>query len=111
MFGATLKPGYTCRTIVIFGTLKDGSLKMNILALKAIKQLFRLQERLPKWLQRPQRFVKNGFLNPGLSCLLSKSSKFRVALTIQIMFKFLQHVVQILIKLMYGETLDFQCQH
>ena len=53
-------PGYACRTIVIFGTLKYGSLEINRLALN---KLFQLQKRLPKWCQR---FVKNGFKKPGL---------------------------------------------
>ena len=33
MFGAFFKSGYTCRTTVIFGTLKDGCLEINSLAL------------------------------------------------------------------------------
>ena len=45
-----------CRTTVIFGTLKGGSLEINSLAL--INNLFQLQKCLPKW---HQRFVKNAF--------------------------------------------------
>ena len=63
--------GYMCRTTVIFGTLKDSSLKINSSA-------FQLQKRLTKW---RQHFVKNGFKK--LVFLLSKSSKFRVVWTIQ----------------------------
>ena len=29
MFGETFKPGFTCRTIMMFGTLKDSSLNIN----------------------------------------------------------------------------------
>ena len=50
--------GYTSRTTVMFGTLKDG--KLNI------KQLFQLQKRLPKW---RQRFVKNGLKKTFFFCL------------------------------------------
>ena len=46
LFSRTFRvTGYLCRTAVVFGTLKDGSLQI-------IKQ-----ERLPKW---RQRFVTNG---------------------------------------------------
>ena len=69
-----------CRTIVIFGTLKDGSLQINSFSI--LKQLFQLQKHLQKW---RQRFTKNGANKPGS---LSKSSKFRVVWTIRLCSNF-----------------------
>ena len=40
-----------------------------------------------------------------------KKLKILCSLNHTILFKFHQHVVQILNQLMYGETSDFQCQH
>ena len=77
---------YTCRTIVIFGTLKDDSLEINILL--NIKQLFQSQEHLTKWRQHLLKMVNH---------FLSKSSKFCTVRTIRFC-SFHQHVVQILIK-------------
>ena len=52
-----ITPDYTYRTAIIFGTLKDGSLKINNLSFNI--NLFQLPlQPLPKW---RQRFVKNTF--------------------------------------------------
>ena len=79
-------PVYTCQTTVIFGTLKDDSLKINSLASNIF---FQSQKRVPKW---RQHFVKmiNHFFVEKLQILFSSDHT--------ILFKFYQHVVQILIK-------------
>ena len=46
----------------------------------------------------------------GEQCLVKKL-KILYTLDHTILFKFHQHVVQILYQIMYEETLDFQCQH
>ena len=61
------EPGYTCRTTIIFGTLKNSRLKINRLPLN---NCFFLQKRLVKW---RQRFVKNRFKK---ACFCFKNSNF-----------------------------------
>ena len=48
------QPGYTCRTAIIFGTLKDSNLTINSLP---VNICFSYRKRLAKW---RSRFVKNG---------------------------------------------------
>ena len=73
---------YTCRTIVIFGTLKDDSLEINILA---VNNCF------------SHRNIFQNSVNT-LSTIFVKKLKFFYSSNCTILFKFHQHVVQILIK-------------
>ena len=86
---------------VIFGTLKDGSLEINSLALNHNVQA---QKRLPKW---RQRFVKNGFKKPGFCQKTQNFVYFGSYDFVQILPACSPNTYQI----MYGETLDFQCHH
>ena len=92
LFGATFnlvtRRGYTCRTPVIFGTLKDGSLQINSLAIvSATETSSKMASTLcQKWFKKT-RFL---FLFVCLFvCFLSKSSKlFSCSLDHTILFKF-----------------------
>ena len=66
-------PGYTCRTTVIFGTLKDGSLEINSLALNNCFSYRNVFKNSAKALSK--MVLKTRFL--------SKSSKFRMISTIR----------------------------
>ena len=68
MFGATFKIGYARRTPVIFGTLKDGSLEINSLALSncfshrkvfqnGVNPLSKMVLKTPVFCQKAQNFV------------------------------------------------------
>ena len=84
MFGAFLKSNYTCRSTVIFGTLKDGTLQINSLASNnnfSYRNVFQNGvNALSKWFLKTWFFVKK--LN--ISCSLDHT----------ILFKFHWHVEQ-----------------
>ena len=92
-------PDCMYQTAVIFGTLKDGSLEINSLALKN----YFSYKSLPKW---RQRFVKNGF-NPPFFQKAQNFVLFGSYNFVQISPACGPNTYQI----MYGETLNFQCQH
>ena len=88
MIGAT----FNLVTTIIFGTLKDSSLQINSLPLKKCFNY---------------RNVLQNCVNVLSKMALKKLSFF--CQTAQICFKSHQHLVQVRIKIQYGETIDFQC--
>ena len=98
MFCSTFNLVTTCRTAVLFGTLKDGSLQINSLALNNCFSYRNIFQNGVNTLSK--RFKKPGFF-------LVKKLKFCVVWIIQISPACGKDTFEG----MYGETLDFQCQH
>ena len=102
LVGSAIYPGYTCWITIIFGKLKYGSLKINILPLN---YCYSHRKRLTKW---RQRFVKNGFKR-SLTRFFIQKLKFCTFWAVRFGSNFSSMYSPNTYQIMYGETLYFQC--
>ena len=84
---SNLQPCCTCRTTIIFGTLKDGSQKINSLSLK---NCFSYRNVLQNGVNDSSKKIKNSFFCQKVQLCYTYNQ--------MICFKFGQHVVQMHIK-------------
>ena len=85
----------------MFGTLKDGSLEINSLALK---NCFSHRKIFQNGVNRLSKMVLK-------TRVVYQSSKFRVVRTIRFFIQISLTCGTNILKRIYGETLDFKCQH
>ena len=90
--------------------MKVSSLKINglpLLKINGLPLLFQLQKRFAKWRQPCQRFVKNDFRK----LVFCEKAQYFVHFGLNDFVQILPAGVQNTYQIMYGETLDFQCQN